>query len=224
MKNFRKILTDNYMFLVLYSLIFLFCVFLLIRFSKYDLHVWSNSHNSSFFDFFFKYITWLGDGVFVIIVGFGMLLFSIRNSILVLSTYIITGIPVQLFKRVLFSGEPRPKLFFEGKYILHVVDGVNLYSVNSFPSGHSASAFALFLCLAIIFKNKIFQAFFFLMACTVAYSRVYLSQHFFLDATVGSFIGVVTTLICYYFILKIDKPWMSKSLIHLISERNKISV
>ena len=70
------------------------------------------------------------------------------------------------------------KIIFRGKHVLHLVEGIDLHSVNSFPSGHSASAFALFLCLTIIIKNKALQPIFFTIACLVAYSRVYLRNTF----------------------------------------------
>ena len=55
---------------------------------------------------------------------------------------------------------------------------------------------------------------FFLIALLVGYSRVYLSQHFFEDVYVGSIIGVSVTLVVYYLLSKMNKPWLEYSLLN----------
>ncbi|HWY36960.1 MAG TPA: phosphatase PAP2 family protein, partial [Bacteroidia bacterium] len=86
---------------------------------------------------------------------------------------------------------------------------------HSFPSGHATAAFALFFCLAFFAGKSSSKALYFLLALTVAFSRVYLSQHFFEDITAGSFIAVFfSSLVCYFFYLsgtskklqRLDKP------------------
>ena len=107
----------------------------------------------------------------------------------------------------------RPKKFFEGIHDLYFVPGVDNYLYNSFPSGHSTCAFALYFALSLILDNKIIKSICFTIALLVAYSRVYLSQHFFEDVYAGSLIGVVTTIIIFYLLGKINKAWMEKSLV-----------
>ncbi len=48
---------------------------------------------------------------------------------------------------------------------LHLVDGVKMLSGRSFPSGHATSAFALFLCLALISTNRYLKLICFFLAC-----------------------------------------------------------
>jgi membrane-associated phospholipid phosphatase len=192
--------------------------YVLLTYSKSDIHIFINQHNSAFADQLFKYITFLGDGIFVILVCVILLFIKYRYALMTFSTYIITGLFVQVLKRFIFTGTPRPKLYFEGLYNLHMVEGVKMYTVNSFPSGHSASAFALFLCLAFIIKNRFLQFLFLGIACFTAFSRIYLSQHFLFDTYIGSLIGVTVVLIYLYTQQYFSKNWMEKSVYSLIKK------
>jgi membrane-associated phospholipid phosphatase len=115
---------------------------------------------------------------------------------------------------------PRPNIYFKDIYNLHLVKGVEILHSFSFPSGHSATAFALFLCLSLITRKKIMQLLYFILACLIAYSRIYLSQHFLMDAVAGSLIGVFTVLLYYYFHQQIKGEWMDKSLLTLKKKTN----
>jgi membrane-associated phospholipid phosphatase len=117
--------------------------------------------------------------------------------------------------------EDRPKLFFEKlKQPLHEIQGVSMHSINSFPSGHTASAFALFLCLCFITQRDWLKFLFFIMAFVTGFSRIYLSQHFALDVLVGSLIGIVVTYTYAVFHQKIKVSWFDKSLISLVCNKN----
>jgi membrane-associated phospholipid phosphatase len=170
-------------------------------------------HNTPFLDFFFSKITFLGNGIFVVILCIILLFFRFKHTLLLFSTFIISGIAVQLIKRFVFPGMPRPNIYFKGIFDLHFVKGVEILHSFSFPSGHSATAFALCLSLSLLTKNKIQQVLLFIAACLIAYSRIYLSQHFLIDAVAGSFIGVIVTLVYYYFHLKINAEWTDKSIL-----------
>ena len=91
-----------------------------------------------------------------------------------------------------------------------------MHSFHSFPSGHTAVAFGLFCLLALISSNKMIGVVCFFIALFVAFSRVYLSQHFFLDIYIGSLIGVVATVLSYLYINgspKVNsKSWIDNSL------------
>ena len=66
----------------------------------------------------------------------------------------------------------------------------------SFPSGHTSAAFAFFTCLALMTPRK-FAPLWMTAAWAVAYSRIYLSQHFLEDILLGSIIGVLSSCIVY---------------------------
>jgi membrane-associated phospholipid phosphatase len=54
---------------------------------------------------------------------------------------------------------------------------------------------------------------FFLIAVVVAYSRVYLSQHFMMDITAGSVTGVVFTFAAFVWFGKLNKTWLENSIL-----------
>ncbi|MGC8802879.1 MAG: phosphatase PAP2 family protein, partial [Bacteroidales bacterium] len=108
---------------------------------------------------------------------------------------------------------PRPVKYFEKMADLHLVEGVKLLTSHSFPSGHAASAFALCLSLAIILKKCGWQVLMFLLALVIAYSRVYLSQHFMVDIWVGSAIGILVGAFYWYYESKLQWHWLDDSLL-----------
>lgn len=215
----KQLLKDNRIFWIPYLFIVAIVTPFLIIYSKANIHLYLNQFYSAFFDFIFKYITYLGDGAVVGIIGLLILLFyHIRGAIFILLSYSVSGILAQFFKRFFFNDTARPSKFFEGIADLHVVEGVKLYAYRSFPSGHSTTGFALFFVLALMVKNNGLKIFFLIMALLVAYSRVYLSQHFVIDIVAGSALGIVTSLLLYYYINPAieRQSWSEKSLITIL--------
>ncbi|HLA58056.1 MAG TPA: phosphatase PAP2 family protein [Puia sp.] len=83
----------------------------------------------------------------------------------------------------------------------------------SFPSGHSFSSFTFFGLLIFIIWNQqmnpvlrwILTALFFLFACAIAFSRVYLHVHFASDVIAGVCLCVVWLGLSFWSLKKIDK-------------------
>jgi membrane-associated phospholipid phosphatase len=208
-----KVLKNNLFFLIPYVITLLAAGITLVNYSKPDIHIWLNGHNSGFSDWVFSHVTFLGDGIFVICIGVLLLFYSLRSTVFLLTAYLSTGLVVQILKRIVFADYLRPVKYFHDTVQLHLVDGVRLLNGHSFPSGHSASAFALFLSLAIISRNRYIQVICFILACIVAYSRVYLSQHFLVDIFAGSLIGVTGTLALYPLFYNKNMKWHQWSLL-----------
>jgi len=105
-------------------------------------------------------------------------------------------------------------MYFEGTTThLKFVEGVENWLYNSFPSGHTTSAFATFFCLALFTNDHLNKFIFFMIALAVAYSRVYLSQHFFDDIYAGSLVGFMCVTITYLFFIRSKKKWMDNALL-----------
>lgn len=136
-----------------------------------------------------------------------LLFHSLRSSVYLVTVYLSTGLVAQLLKKFIFEDCVRPVKYFHDQAALHLVNGVQMLSGHSFPSGHATSAFALFLGLSLISRNKFIQIACFLLACIVAYSRVYLSQHFLADIVAGSLIGTLGTLGFYMVFYSQDRKW-----------------
>jgi len=202
-----KTLKDNGLFYIPYLILLLALIPVLILFNKPDIHLWINHFNSDFSDWLFRHITFLGDGLFIIIPAVVLLFFSLRHFIFLVVSYFSTGLFAQILKRVFFDDVTRPSRYFHDKASLHLVDGVELLSGRSFPSGHATSAFALFLCFALISSNRYIKLACFILACLVAFSRVYLSQHFLIDIYTGSMIGTLGATGFYLVFYHDERKW-----------------
>jgi membrane-associated phospholipid phosphatase len=209
----KKLIKANRCFFIPYLVFLVFCGILLASFSKSQLHILSNEANSPFFDTFFKYATNLGDGAVIAVLFIILLFVSYRYAFAFLTGSLVTALVVNLFKKVIFHNMYRPSKYFElyETYKLHLVEGVKMHSLQSFPSGHTATAFNLFLMMALMIKNNMLKFIFFIMAALVAYSRVYISQHFLMDITVGSVIGVVIMILAFVWFQTFNKNWLDKS-------------
>ncbi|HIP47857.1 MAG TPA: phosphatase PAP2 family protein [Lutibacter sp.] len=180
---------------------FLFILFvfiggiLLMSSDKETFHLILNRYHNSFFDMFFKYATYLGDGIIFPIVIVGLLVFNRKDATAFIISGIMTLIISYVLKNWVFIDFARPYEVFGDQ--LHIVEGVKMRRWHSFPSGHTTAAFALFM-LAIFYSRKIgWQLFFFLLALIAGLSRVYLSQHFLQDVLGGAILGTSIALISY---------------------------
>jgi len=184
---------------------------------KVHLHQTINQWNAPLADFFFKYYTEIG-GSFPFWVAGALLFWRYSASIMIVATQLIATLFVTPLKR-LFDA-PRPRVVFEQlDMLLYQIDGVVLHGSKSFPSGHTAAAFALFFSLAIIVKQPALKFLMFFLAVLAGFSRVYLSQHFTEDVLLGSFIGVMAVVIyCRFFQQKIDEKLREKSLRDLLKK------
>lgn len=211
----RELLKANRYFLIPYIFTLLACAILLIVFSKTELHILSNKAHSVFFDYFFKYLTNLGDGAMIAILFIALLFVKYRYAFAFLAGSLLTSAVVNILKKLVLHDMYRPSKYFEmyETYQLHLVEGVKLHSLQSFPSGHTATAFNVFFMLAMLVKNKFLKLILFILAALVAYSRVYLSQHFLIDISAGSVLGILFVLLAFWWLDNSDKPWLDNSLI-----------
>lgn len=198
--------------LLIYTLLLIAGLLLMATFGKADIHIFINRHSCAFGDFTMKYITLMGDGIFAIAVIFFLLFVRIRMSLGQLMAFLSSGIIAQALKKLVFKGMPRPSVFFEDIYNLHLVEGIRIARYNTFPSGHSATTFAIFFCLIFTTRNRWLQAIYFFMAWLVGFSRIYLSQHFISDVLAGSFIGVSMAFLSVYVASRWKAQWLDTSL------------
>lgn len=194
--------------------------FYLLQYDKCLIHATVNKMvGNPPIDTFFKYITHLGDGVIAVLICVIVLLLNAKKGIYILLTYVISGLTTNILKTYIFDvNRPHFVYGFYGylmpQYNIKYVEGVDMHGLNSFPSGHSTTAFAIFISLAIITENKFLKLFFFLLAFLGAFSRMYLSQHWLVDITVGSLIGTGAAIIFYFILMadnrfpKLNKPFL----------------
>ncbi|MBY0479512.1 MAG: phosphatase PAP2 family protein [Chitinophagaceae bacterium] len=182
--------------------VFVYAVFVLLTAGIVVLLCWGkeavflklNHQHSDLSDVVLKYFTFLGEGLLMAILGVVLFLIGKRKlGILMLISFVLSGLLAQGIKRV--KKDPRPGLYFQKKEMVHNIDGELLKGRNSFPSGHTTTAFAMFSLLSFATRNKAVQFLYFAAACTVGYSRIYLGQHFTEDVLAGAALGVLTSLV-----------------------------
>ena len=152
----------------------------------------------------FEKITLFGDSLYYIVGG--MLLFMVfRNNkkhlassgLFLVFSVAASGLAADLIKYI--TGRARPKLYFSKQLF-----GFDFFrwehAWTSFPSGHSATALTVGMFLALLFPRWRFYWFF--GAVIVAFSRIFLSQHYISDVIAGSFLGIVSTLLLYNYCFK----------------------
>jgi membrane-associated phospholipid phosphatase len=163
-----------------------------------------NKYNSPEFDYVFRFWTYLGDGVIWVPLFIYILVWKRDFFLTALVALIICTILTHLLKRVIYPEEFRPIVVLKEQ--VRIIEGLHINRANSFPSGHTSTAFTLALLLAFLVR-KGYAAFFFpLVAFFVGYSRVYLAQHFVTDVFAGMIVGIISSylaLIAYeYYKLK----------------------
>lgn len=161
-----------------------------------------NNHHSFLMNVFFINYTFLGDGVFalclIILLHFW---FNKKHMAkLTLLSFLLCGFIVQLIKNS--TRLPGIKLYFEPGRYYNFIDDISIINTNSFPSGHTATAFALAAVFVLTLRNKKLHLPVLGAAVLVAYSRIYLTQQSLTDVIAGAFIGTLSTVVCYYLVNK----------------------
>jgi membrane-associated phospholipid phosphatase len=165
---------------------------------KAELFLWLNIDMGTVGDYYWKTFTNLGDGVLWILIA--VFLWRYKRFYLPLSIYVfvLSTVFTQVFKYWIIPDEPRPTKALAGNTEIHVVPNVELHTVSSFPSGHTATAFCIFLLGCIVFNDRRWLYFGLLYALLVGYSRVYLAQHFPFDVAGGIIVALISVYISLF--------------------------
>lgn len=193
------LLRKNRFFFIPYGLLFVAVGILQLIYTQEQLIRWVNAHNTTEADYFFQNATYLGDGAFFVFLIVVLFISSKRHGLLALASFTVSSLTSIFLKQAVFTGRPRPALVFaDSKWAYHVIKGLDIYTINSFPSGHTISAFAVFTLLALLDERKGRGWALLIPAVLVGYSRVYLFQHFAVDVFAGSLIGVLSSVGVYW--------------------------
>jgi membrane-associated phospholipid phosphatase len=160
---------------------------------KQELFLLLNTDLGKAADYFFIFATWMGDGaIWVPVLGIVLLLKRKDLLPLLISSFCLTTILTQVCKYVIVPHELRPIRAIANISLIHTVAGVELHEVSSFPSGHTATAFTFYLLFCLILPRKAWIALGLCYALCVAYSRVYLAQHFPVDLGAGMIVAFLS--------------------------------
>lgn len=161
--------------------------------------VWvhNNLHSSGFVNSLMKFITFLGEwGVLWIFIGICLLFFKkTRTSAIVMFVSLAVGFVFNDFVLKNIFGRPRP--FEEYSAFAEFIKsiGMDLPSGNSFPSGHSYSAFNCAVVLTIFHKKAGYVLI--PTAFMIAISRVFLCVHYPTDILAGMILGILTAVVSF---------------------------
>lgn len=208
--------TNNFGIAFLLAIIFAAATgVVLLLMGKNDTFQFINSNNNAIADQFFKYFTHYGDGWMWVPLGLFCIFFRKKYIIAVIAGVIISTLLAQFLKRVVFPDELRPIKFMADNFPIHLIDGVEMRTSLSFPSGHTTTAFTMALIMAHMINKKFWSVLLPLLALLAGYSRVYLAQHFPTDVLAGMSIGIISSilslLIYRAFIKQVKKRASSKN-------------
>ena len=167
-----------------------------------SLHLVVNRFHAHWADLLFPYATELANGWVPAILAVLLLWKSWRSFLMMGLSAILSAIVVQSLKHLFFESMDRPAMFFDRMPGLHVVAGIELHDHFSFPSGHSTVAFSMCAALAVVVGKPLPAAFLAVLAAVLAFTRVYLSQHFTEDAIAGALIGTAVSIGVFYMLYR----------------------
>lgn len=216
MNSFLKVITQNSFFYSLNLVIITTVILLLCSFSQADGFMWLNQFHTTILNLIFESITFLGDGWFIIVSAVFILLFVKKHrnlAFIILLSYISSGLFAQIIKNIIAA--PRPKVYFELHHYQYYLDtfASSRIGFNSFPSGHTASFFALATVLSNYCKRRYICISLLVLSILVGYSRIYLAHHFLMDVFAGALIGVLFgSLSVIWFNKIIENPVIKKKI------------
>lgn len=196
----KTFILTNRIYITCYFIFLILTGFYLLTYASEQFSLYINSVHTPYFDIFFKYVTHFGEGWFAVPICLYLFYRNKQWGILASVISISSVIVSQTNKQLIFENALRPSLLLKD-YKLNFVEGVEMAHYFSFPSGHTTFAFAIFTCLALIYKKPLIQILFLLSAILVGFSRIYLLQHFLRDVFVGSMFGFTLAFTLYWFII-----------------------
>jgi membrane-associated phospholipid phosphatase len=162
-----------------------------------------------------KILTKLGNGgIWVILAVLGLLwsrywqksrLYFSKFAAMILAIA-TSGLVINILKLAIGRSRPR-SWFYQDIYTINPF--IVKYSKCSFPSGHTQTAFAALISLALIFPKH--RWYFVILAFIIGTTRLTLSSHFLSDVLMGAYIGTFMAIICHYYCEKIPVKIVNKS-------------
>ncbi|MGO4291447.1 phosphatase PAP2 family protein [Chitinophaga sp. RAB17] len=196
LQKFIKVYQQLKYFIWPYAAVVFVVLFIRLLFTnRVDAYFFINGLHTPAGDFLFPYITELGSTSAAVLISLLLLLIRKRMGAVMATAYLFTATISFTIKALV--GFPRPHRYFTGRlHDIYFVPGVVvLDNFRSFPSGHSVCAFTAATVLAYYAKNRYLGLLYLVLAMLVAYSRMYMSQHFLEDVTAGSLVGVFFTMV-----------------------------
>lgn len=151
-----------------------------------------NADLGVFTDYFFSFFTNLAEGwmwipYLLVLVGWLK-----KDLVFILLNFLTSTLLTQLPKNYIWPNVNRPIASGIPVTKIHTVSGVEVHTYNSFPSGHTATAFILYFLTVYFFPNKKALWIGAGYAILCGYSRIYLGQHFPIDIAGGMITAILS--------------------------------
>ena len=198
--------------LKLYWFTLVVLVFLSLVIEKGSEVLWINGNHNVSEDQFFSIITKLGEGWLFIPILVILLFVKFKFALMSFSVAALHSLICLITKKILFANELRPKNLLDHS-LLHFVPGVEVHGYQSFPSGHTATIFCIAAFLSLLLQHRLWSLFLLALALGIAYSRIYLLQHFLIDIAAGACIGAMSSFLIWDLFERLRlPPWTNSSL------------
>lgn len=157
-----------------------------------------NGNNSPLADLAFQALTATAEVVLPVLLLIYLFRFQKTYALPYVYSYALSTGLIQGLKHLVFMDALRPLAYFASSGVKwHLVSGLLISEYHSMPSGHTGAAFFMFFWVAVLLRRWFWGALAGLIAVGVAYSRVYLFQHFPVDTLVGAAIGLGSSALFY---------------------------
>lgn len=190
-----SVIKDNKVSLALIVVILSLGFYYLNSHEKGTLVLLLNQHRTPVFDVFFVWVTKMGEPFWCVAVALVLIIKKRKEGALLAIALILNTVLVQFLKRMVFSDHKRPLHYMAEE--LNLIEGIDIHSGFSFPSGHTTGGFTLYFMLSLLIKSVPLKIVLILLGALVGISRVYLSQHFLEDVIAATGLSTMTCLIYY---------------------------
>lgn len=197
---------------------FLLSLLLVVHIFKLSAFILLNHYHSPGMDLFFTYFTYMGDGLFCCAIIIALWISGNRMlSLKMLYGFIISSLLVQILKNLIHA--PRPMEILSSHVYNYFIIGITHIGHCSFPSGHTTTTFTIAAIFAFNSSNRFLKTFVFALALGVAYSRIYLAQHFVEDVLAGIILGLLDAKLAEYVYTYFLCKWPENKQLHFILKK-----
>jgi len=196
-----KNLLTKYLFLTLFLVFQITGWLAFIVIGRDDLFLLINGFSSGIVDDIFFAATLIGEWPQIVFVLLYIALYKREQILKVILAFSCLAITAFSLKNFVFSNHPRPATYFNSIINeIYFSQYLEMGYWQSFPSGHTFTAFTGLAFLAFTSNKRWVHLTCFLLATLAGVSRIYNGMHFPEDVLTGSLLGVLFSFIIYTFV------------------------
>jgi membrane-associated phospholipid phosphatase len=157
-----------------------------------------NRYATPWLDFLMMNLTHLGKGYMWVFIIVMFLFIRFSQAITAVLVLMCNGVLIVIFKQLLFKGMARPIAYLPKESFYHLIDGFTYFTTNTFPSGHTMSAFTIAFFLGYYIRDMRVSAILMFYALLIGFSRMYLLLHFYADVYMGALAALMSFMLARF--------------------------